>query len=422
MQRSSESIGAIATALAKAQTDLTNPEKSLIATVRSRDPREGERTFRYAPLASGLEIVRKALGQHEIATIQRTEIDREAGLIRLTTVLAHSSGEWMSSDWPVCPIAEVSAPQRMGAALTYARRYALFTLVGIAGEDDLDAPDLPVVKSNGAAPDHSHTGSTARQLNGPGGLASGRGPGPQDKSVVAFGKPILAPEASAACRDRLVSEISGVASADEMAAFAHRVLPLKNTLRTEDATIVEAVFATKLSEFTEDLGPRADIAPAGLSVPGAEADVGSGRGTPSLRTDKLIEAQLASAAPEQVATNGEATSTPEVACVDLAFGKTRRKRDKAHCAFVASKPCLVCGRRPADAHHLRFAQPRAMGRKVSDEFTVPLCRTHHRELHLRADEAAWWQEAKLDPLEVAERLWRESRGVATPSTTPSPPS
>ena len=142
MQRSSESIGTIAAALAKAQAEITNPEKSLTATIRSAWPREGERTFRYAPLSSGLDIVRKALGQHEIATVQTTAIDNEAGLIRLTTILAHASGEWMSSDWPVCPISETAAPHRMGAALTYARRYALFTLVGIAGEDDLDAPDL----------------------------------------------------------------------------------------------------------------------------------------------------------------------------------------------------------------------------------------------------------------------------------------
>ena len=142
MHRSSETIGAIATALAKAQGELKNPEKTLTATIHSPFPREEPRTFRYASLASGLEIVRKTLSQHEIATVQTTAIDTEAGLIRLTTVLAHSSGEWMSSDWPVCPVAETAAPHRMGAALTYARRYALFTLVGIAGEDDLDAPDL----------------------------------------------------------------------------------------------------------------------------------------------------------------------------------------------------------------------------------------------------------------------------------------
>src|SRR5437879_13548728 len=122
MPRSSETIGAIAGALAKAQVELTNPEKSLSATIHSPFPREADRTFRYAPLSSGLDIVRKPLGRHEIAAVQSTEIDKEAGLIRLTTVLAHSSGEWISSEWPVCPVAETAAPHRMGAALTYARR------------------------------------------------------------------------------------------------------------------------------------------------------------------------------------------------------------------------------------------------------------------------------------------------------------
>jgi hypothetical protein len=156
MQRSSETIGAIAAALAKAQAELTNPEKSLTATIRAANPRESDRTFRYAALSSGLDIVRKTLGVHEIATVQTTAIDQEAGLIRLTTTLAHSSGEWLSSEWPVCPVAETASPKRMGAALTYARRYALFTLVGIAGEDDLDAPDL-----NDAARSGSHD-ATAR--------------------------------------------------------------------------------------------------------------------------------------------------------------------------------------------------------------------------------------------------------------------
>jgi hypothetical protein len=143
MQRSSHKIGALATALAKAQAEIANPEKSLTATIESPFPREGQRTFRYASLSTGLDIVRKCLGQHEIATVQSTTIDRDSGLIRLTTTLVHASGEWVSSDWPVCPASETAAPHRMGAALTYARRYALFTLVGIAGEDDLDAPDLP---------------------------------------------------------------------------------------------------------------------------------------------------------------------------------------------------------------------------------------------------------------------------------------
>src|SRR5919108_1616680 len=142
MPRSSESVAALAAALAKAQAELVNPEKSLTAKIRTGRPAEGERSFRYAPLSSGLDIVRKTLGQHEIATVQTTAIDHAAGMVNLTTTLAHASGEWIASDWPVCPIAETVNPQRMDAALTYARRYALFTLVGIAGEDDIDAPNL----------------------------------------------------------------------------------------------------------------------------------------------------------------------------------------------------------------------------------------------------------------------------------------
>src|SRR5690349_5542304 len=142
MPRSSESVAALASALAKAQAELINPEKSLTATIRTGKPGDGERSFRYAPLSSGLDIVRKTLGQHEIATVQTTAIDTAAQTVTLTTMLAHASGEWIASDWPVCPVSETASPQRMGAALTYARRYALFTLVGIAGEDDLDAPDL----------------------------------------------------------------------------------------------------------------------------------------------------------------------------------------------------------------------------------------------------------------------------------------
>src|SRR5262244_1736832 len=162
MPRSSETVAALASALAKAQAELVNPEKSLIATIRSGRPGEGERSFRYAPLASGLDIVRKTLGQHEIATVQTTAIDPAVGMVNLTTMLAHASGEWIASDWPVCPISEMTSPQRMGAALTYARRYALFTLVGIAGEDDLDAPDLCIAPPTTAA--RTGTGSGELRL------------------------------------------------------------------------------------------------------------------------------------------------------------------------------------------------------------------------------------------------------------------
>src|SRR5712675_1066699 len=139
MHRSSESVAAIATALAKAQTELSNPEKAMVGTVYNVGSNTPQ-SFRYASLSSGLDIVRKTLGGHQIAIAQTTDIDRASGMVNLTTVLLHTSGEWISSDWPVCALSEISQPRRVGAALTYARRYALFTMVGIAGEDDLDTP------------------------------------------------------------------------------------------------------------------------------------------------------------------------------------------------------------------------------------------------------------------------------------------
>src|SRR5215471_4701466 len=196
MQRSSETIGAIAAALAKAQGQLVNPEKSLIGTIFGGSG--GERSFRYAPLSSGLDIVRKTLSQHEIATVQTTGIDQSAGIVRLSTVLAHASGEWIASDWPVCAISETATPQRMGAALTYARRYALFTLVGIAGEDDLDARDLlsptaPVMKADDS------TGNKRDRLNGgQGGSIQEASGGHRAKAASTSFRPRLEPQASAA--------------------------------------------------------------------------------------------------------------------------------------------------------------------------------------------------------------------------------
>ena len=239
MQRSSETIGAIAAALAKAQAEITNPTKSLTATIRSPFAREGDRTFRYASLSSGLEIVRKCLGQHEIATLQTTAIDREAGLLRLTTVLAHASGEWVSSDWPVCPVADTAAPHRMGAALTYARRYALFTLVGIAGEDDLDAPDLdatPNGDATGRTPE-THVGRSPPSNDGSANrhtldadaasLVSGR----RRPSLTRPAAPaILVTDQSAVLRERLLAELDTLQSASEAARWAQRSLPIKNSL------------------------------------------------------------------------------------------------------------------------------------------------------------------------------------------------
>ena len=207
MHRSSESIAALAGALAKAQCELTNPEKSLIGAIKAEEGGDtAERLFRYASLASGLEIVRKTLGQHEIATVQTTAIDQAAGIINLTTVLAHASGQWIASDWPVCAIADAEEPHRMGAALTYARRYGLFTLVGIAGEDDLDAPDL--IAPAGQTPGHSDSRAGKSRYQGGNGLnATGSATRRSDKPVQTAPKPTLKPHQSKAECDRLLAEL-----------------------------------------------------------------------------------------------------------------------------------------------------------------------------------------------------------------------
>ena len=266
MQRSSESIGAIAAALAKAQGELINPEKSLTATIRSPFPRETDRTFRYASLSSGLDIVRKALGKHEIATVQTTAIDNEAGLIRLTTVLAHSSGEWVSSDWPVCPVGETAAPHKMGAALTYARRYSLFTLVGIAGEDDLDAPDLPGIHLNGGSANLGH----AEKMNGNAEAAAVPDVGPKENSsrrkiIRGVAPSPLPPDQSAALRDRLLGEVAGLQSADNAASWARDGIIAKNSLAAADAKLVEEAFELRLSEFVRV--PSLPRLPRSLELP-----------------------------------------------------------------------------------------------------------------------------------------------------------
>jgi hypothetical protein len=265
MHRSSPSIASLAAALAKAQAELVNPEKSLVATIASGHRGGPEQSFRYAPLSSGLDIVRKTLGQHEIATVQTTAIDQAAGLVNLTTLLAHSSGEWIASDWPVCAIADTATPHRMGAALTYARRYALFTLVGIAGEDDVDAPDLltPTQKTpNGPGPDFNGggegkpNGRLAGPHGGAGGPNGGRYHGPhvqiwrRDSKVHSKpAQPTLATDASVELGDRLVAEIGGLADGDHAAIWAHRSMSEKNKLTVADSQRVEAAFQVRLAAF-----------------------------------------------------------------------------------------------------------------------------------------------------------------------------
>jgi hypothetical protein len=381
VQRSSETIGTIAAALAKAQAEPVNPEKSLVGTIRSEAPGATERSFRYAPLSSGLEIVRKTLSQHEIATVQATSIDESVGIVRLSTVLAHASGEWIASDWPVCGISETAAPHRMGAALTYARRYALFTLVGIAGEDDLDAPD-PIARTTAASTAERSRGNQNGQLRS-GQASSTRqfSSGRRAKAVSKPPKPALDPKASTALFDQLTAEIEDIKSDDEAANWAHRILSAKNTLTTVDAERVEQAFQARLARI---MGGAGDGLSPESRLPRED------RGKKRLRAATIDKSVLSLPAP-------------------------RRIRDRDHVRLVAKQPCLICGRRPADAHHLRFAQSRTLGRKVSDEFTVPLCRGHHREIHRCGDEAAWWKKVGVDPTVPARTLWLESHPLPTAS-------
>jgi hypothetical protein len=378
MQRSSESIACLAAALAKAQAELTNPEKSLVATIRPNGPGEAERSFRYAPLSSGLDIVRKTLGQHEIATVQTTAVDQTAGIVSLTTVLAHSSGEWIASDWPVCAISETETPHRMGAALTYARRYALFTLVGIAGEDDIDAPDLkaPMPPASAAAKPVSRGHG---RLNGGQSIPNRGG----SRIVLNPPKPILDTKASATLRDQLVEELKVVASSDDAAIWARRILGLKNRLNEVDSGQVEDAFRAKLATLEDASGQSSPPAPS----------------APQKSPSWLAKQSGKPAGPE---------GAKGIDKSRLTHPEPRRFRDREHVRFVAKQACLICGRQPADAHHLRFAQHRALGRKVSDEFTVPLCRGHHREAHRCGDEAAWWKNASVDPTITARALWLET--------------
>jgi hypothetical protein len=382
MPRSSETVAALASALAKAQAELVNPEKSLTAKIRTGRPGEGERSFRYAPLSSGLDIVRKTLGQHEIATLQTTAIDQTAGMVNLTTTLAHASGEWIASDWPVCPIAETANPQRMGAALTYARRYALFTLVGIAGEDDLDAPDLcdgplslSVVDRSFRPTDDQPRMPARTPGNG------GRGGGIKGERAVT-----LDPEQSAALREKMLTELGNITSADSVSNWAREALTAKNSLTAIDAKLVEDAFERRLSE-----------------LPSSEAAATSNDDSPVTQI----------AGSQMNATTIENTDAGQAKGIDksiLAVTAPRRYRNREHLRYVAQQACLLCGRKPSDPHHLGFTQPRALGRKVSDEFAVPLCRGHHRAVHRSRDERAWWRQAGINPIKVARRLWQETHG------------
>ncbi|MGO4510815.1 ERF family protein [Bradyrhizobium sp. 2TAF36] len=256
----------------------------------------------------------------EIATIQATRTDQMSGQIHLTTLLAHASGEWISSDLPVCSGKDVEAPHRMGAALTYARRYALFALVGIAGEDDLDAPDAIA----GVPPAPEQRPATEVKERTPKPLLNR--------------PPVLGGPDSAALRQRLLTELAGT---EDLLAWAKASLPLKNTLQEIDARSIEAAYQARLESAPDPMQP----------IAGAPQN------------------------PADITEVDEAEPTSTALQTGLAIPKEPpRKRNRLHLAFVREHPCLVCKQSPADAHHLKFAQPRTLSRKVSDEFTVRVIR------------------------------------------------
>jgi hypothetical protein len=247
---------------------------------------------------------------------------------------------------------------RTSAALTYARRYALFTLVGIAGEDDLDAPSNMIEPLRANLPASPSNKPVRNAVQRP---------------------PVLSKVLSVQLREKLLAEIAVLKTDEELVLWAHRHLAAKNTLTADDATVLETAFQTTVE--------------------------GISRSEPSTATPQT--------APDELPTEGHSTSkTDHLSSAGghkvLPRGKSVRHRNKAHLVFVATQPCLICQRTPCDAHHLKFAQPKALGRKVSDEFTVPLCRPHHHELHRGGNEKAWWMDLQIDPINIAKSLWQTS--------------
>jgi hypothetical protein len=305
-------------------------------------------------------------------------VDQAAGIINLTTVLAHSSGEWIASDWPVCPIAETERPHRMGASLTYARRYALFTLVGIAGEDDLDAPDLvgPGPQAEKLSADRKSVGNGGQQAG------SNRRAGRARANKFSSRSPDsqLSVALSASLRAQLLREIYDLSAPDDAALWAQRKLPAKNQLSEADARQVEEAFASKLAVIQAQNANSDEVVPE----------------------QSLVE---------------QTSAATQINKSVLGFPEPRRIRDRDHIRHVIEQACLVCGRRPSDPHHLRFAQSRALGRKVSDEFTVPLCRAHHREIHRCGNEGSWWRNTGIDPLAAARALWLETHPLPRAGAT-----
>ena len=196
---------------------------------------------------------------------------------------------------------------------------------------------------------------------------------------------------SAALRDQLLAELEALTSPEAATIWAHRILGAKNSLTAADARRVEDAFQAKLAILgTSDAS-------------GLEATLPSSATNSAVAPLAVTSAAIAPS--EKPGSSGVDKSA-------LTLSEPRRIRDKDHIRFVAMQPCLICGRQPSDAHHLRFAQLHALGRKVSDEFTVPLCRGHHREVHRCGDETGWWNKAGIDPTLNARALWLTTHPLA----------
>ncbi len=264
MHTSSDCIAHLAGALAKAQVELVNPPKSCRAVLEPGLGGSDSRTFHYAPLSAGLDIVRKTLGKHDIAVVQATEVDRESGTVILTTTLAHGSGQWIAAQWPVCRVADMAQPKLMGAALTYARRYGLFTLVGIAGEDDLDAVDLPPGQRSA---DEAEVVDLASVSGGAAGLAAPTARRMQVSSPSGRGHRVGAVRhqqargrvgGTGAARDQEPGAVAPEAALTQVAdeagllRWAVAALPYRNTLSDEARGALDAAFLARAEAIEAD--------------------------------------------------------------------------------------------------------------------------------------------------------------------------
>jgi hypothetical protein len=247
---------------------------------------------------------------------------------------------------------------------------------------NLDAPDLGDGPSSlSSSPDDRS--SKDSQLRMP-----GRPPG---KGRVHSGRkgetPVtLDPAQSAALRENLLTELGTITSADLATIWAQEALPAKNSLAAADAKLVEDAFERRLSELAPSQSTEA-------------ADDGA----------TSIHVDLAGAPATPVKGNGDSDQPDGINKSVLVLATPRRYRNREHLRYVAQQACLICGRKQSDPHHLRYLQPRALGRKASDEFAVPLCRSHHRAVHRAGDEQAWWKAAGIDPVKVARQLWRRTQ-------------